>query len=192
LRKKKGSPAAPVSTDSTGGGGFNFTDEVASLYLAAILTGDRLFLPSIDAPLMGIHWEARGDGFHLDDLLLHFQEGTAARQMAISVKQNLQVTRNGFPTDFVRASWSQWLHIESDTFDPKRDFLGLATGRLASDVEAAWSRLLKDAIQGDPDRVARRYTAKRAPSPEDSSPASSVQQISAPEGAVTRLKPCVS
>jgi hypothetical protein len=159
LRKKKGSPTAPVSTDSTGGRGFNFTDEVASLYLAAILTGDRLFLPSIDAPLIGIYWETRGDGFHLDDLLLHFQEGSAARQLAISGKQNLQVTRNGFPTDFVRAAWRQWLHVESDTFDPGRDFLGLVIGRLASDVEEAWSRLLEDAIQGDPDRVARRYTA---------------------------------
>ncbi len=98
----------------------------------------------------------------LDDVQLTLKDGKATSFFALSVKRGQQVTRNGFPNDFVRAVWSRWLYpgVGEGAFDKERDYFGLAVGVLSSEVRNAWDNLLRQALVGDPEELARRFTTR--------------------------------
>jgi hypothetical protein len=145
-------------TQLTGGGGFSFEDQVAAVFLARLVAGDRCELrPNVDDRVLAISWQVAEQGWRLDDLLMTFGEDAAAGRLALSVKRDRQVTGKGFPPSFVRSAWLHWIGGEGDPFDCERDLLGLAPGLLDGEVLAAWSDLLGDAIVGKVSSIAARF-----------------------------------
>jgi len=150
--------ASPATV--TGGSGFGFEDQVGAYYLAHLLAC-RMPLGKEFGPIQSIQFQVRDAGWLLDDLLLVTAGDGRARSFSISIKSNRQVTRNGFPTDFVRSAWEQWLGIDKEVFQEERDIIGLVTGELASVVRTAWSALLRAAMETDPARLAQRIATPR-------------------------------
>ena len=81
--------------------------------------------------------------------------------MAISVKSNEQITKNGFPADFTKAIWEQRLHVETQEFDIDRDYLALATSPLDSAVKKGWDGLLEKANDSDAMEFANRISTPK-------------------------------
>jgi hypothetical protein len=157
---RKLSPARRRSTPTElgGGGGFNFEDWVAAALLANLLCGERLFLPSIKYRILSIAWQVGEKGWRLNDLLLALGEDSPASSLALSIKRDQQVTRGGFPKQFVRHAWLHWIGGENDPFDRERDYLGLAPGVVSEGVRTAWSDLLEQARLGEPAAIAERFS----------------------------------
>ncbi|MBI5015326.1 MAG: hypothetical protein HZB55_07515 [Deltaproteobacteria bacterium] len=147
---------APVKL--TGGRGFSFEDKVAAWHLAHLLTG-RASLGADFGKVTRIDFQVGESGWRLDDMLITFQGLSGSRRAALSVKSNAQVSRAGFPADFVRTIWEHWIGWEGNPFEPDRDQLCLITTAAAASVEKAWELMLAEAIYGDPGRVAVRLTA---------------------------------
>ena len=145
----------------SGGGGYTFADKVSAVYLLKMLAGS----PPLDAEagrIESVRFEKRVDGWFLDDLILilHRLDDEAAA-VAISIKSNAQITKDGFPADFTKTVWEQRLHVETDKFDPSADYLALATPPLDADVKSAWDGLLTKAIDADPAEFADRIATAR-------------------------------
>jgi len=145
--------AAPPEV--TGGKGFEYADQVAAWFLLQMLAG-RQPLGSNYGTITSVHFEARESGWFLDDLLVNLLESGSEHSFAVSVKRRRQVTRSGFPRDFVRSVWEQWLDTRPECFERGRDLLGLATGQLADSVKGAWHDLVQEAISTQPERLAER------------------------------------
>jgi hypothetical protein len=151
-----------VSTPKqSGGGGYTFADKVSASYLLKMLAG-RLLLDAENGQIESAHFEKRVDGWFLDDLVLFLQRlDGAIAAVAISVKSNAQITKDGFPEDFTRAIWEQRLHVQTEQFDPNADYLALATSPLDAEVKSAWDGLITKAIDADPTEFTDRVAAKR-------------------------------
>jgi hypothetical protein len=69
------------------------------------------------------------------------------------------VTRGGFPQDFIKIAWAQWLGFKTDRkLRESNDAIALVTGSLAHNVQDAWSNLLREALQTSPERMAARLS----------------------------------
>lgn len=147
------SAKAPVKL--TGGGGFEFADRVAAFYFAQML-GGRLPLGPEHGTIAEVHFEVRDRGWLLDDLLLVLESGGSKRHCALSLKSNAQVTRSGFPQDFVAAIWEQRNASGIPVFSPDRDLLALGVAAVAGTVKAAWDQLLAQAVKAEPERLVAR------------------------------------
>jgi len=145
--------AAPP--ELTGGKGFEYADHVAAWFMLQMLAGRQPLGPDYGT-VTGVHFEAKESGWLLDDLLMGLSERGREHSFAVSVKRHRQVTRNGFPQDFVRAVWEQWLHPRPECFERGRDLLGLVTGQLADSVKGAWHALVQEAIPTAPERLVER------------------------------------
>jgi len=146
-------PTAP--TWSTGGGGFTVEDEVATSYLAALLSAATPFGHELGAPIR-VAWQVGESGWRLDDLLV--ETGSEAR-CAISIKSNVQVTAGGAPQDFVRRCWEQLL--EPGPFDEGRDLLALVQAPGGAGVRADIHELLRAARSRSDGNTARRIATTR-------------------------------
>jgi hypothetical protein len=155
-----GADPESIPTQLRGGGGFNFEDLIAAAFLADLLAGERRFLQSIQGRVLAVRRQVGAPP--LDDVQLILENGTAGSLFAISVKRDRQVTRKGFPSDFVRAVWSRWLHpgTGEEAFNRERDYFGLAVGLLSDEVSNAWHNLLEQALDGDPHELARRFSSR--------------------------------
>lgn len=153
-------PVRTTPTTLSGGAGFNYEDRVAAYFLVQMLAGSQP-LGAEFGIVTAVDFQVQDAGWLLEDLLVTFHDGTEHHSFAISIKSNRQVTRNGYPDHFVRAVWTQWLDTSSGCFDKERDLLGLATGRLADSVRAAWNDMLVEARDGDPERIAKRFSSKQ-------------------------------
>jgi hypothetical protein len=171
-RRDAGRRKAPVGL--TGGGGFGFENSVAARFLLDLLGGTNSL--GIDfGRIVRVDWQARDAGWLADDLALTCTSGPGGdRAAGLSIKSNRQVTASGFPTNFVAALWAQWLGI--GTLRPlagSQDALVLVTGELAQNVEAAWSRLLREASKTTPERLIARLSS---PKQDEGSQASDLQR----------------
>jgi hypothetical protein len=155
-------------TRLTGGAGFRYEDYVASRALLDLLAGTNA-LGHEFGRIACIDWQARDDGWLVDDLAISYKSPSGDRAAGFSIKSDKQVTRAGFPDEFVGAAWAQWFgEGTSREFRESRDAICLVTGHLAHDVEMAWSKMLTEALQGTPDRMLRgwrRQTRIKAHSP---------------------------
>jgi len=142
------------SVKESGGGGFEFADSTAALFLAHML-GGGLPLGADFGQVAEIHFEVRDRGWLLDDLLLVSERGDIERRCALSLKSNNQVTQSGFPAEFVVAVWEQWKSAGPPTFTDQ-DLLVLGTARIAETVKIAWDQLLRQAMDASPDRLISR------------------------------------
>lgn len=151
-----------VSTPKqSGGGGYTFADKVAASFLLKMLLGIPV-LKAEAGQIKSVHFEKIVDGWFLDDLVLQLQGSNGSvSALAVSIKSNRQITSNGFPADFTRTVWEQRLHVDTDKFDPDRDYLGLVTTPLGVDVKSAWDNLLQKAVDSDPAEFATRIATPK-------------------------------
>lgn len=147
---------APVK--ATGGGGYSFEDQCAAYYSVELLSG-RQSLGNDVGTIIRLDFQAKESGWFFDDLVLGFTSPVGDRSFAMSIKSNRQVTRNGFPTDFVTDAWKHWFGTDGCPFRRNVDLLGLVVGKMAAGVREAWDELLGQARSGNPERVASRFTA---------------------------------
>jgi hypothetical protein len=151
---------APVGL--TGGEGFGFENSVAARFLLDLLGGTNSL--GIDfGRIVRVDWQARDAGWLADDLAVTFTPGlTGDRAAGLSIKCNRQVTAAGFPANFVATLWAQWLGVGTTRPLPgSNDVLVLVTGELAENVEAAWSRLLREATETTPERLIARLSSSK-------------------------------
>jgi Transcriptional regulator, AbiEi antitoxin len=148
----------PAAIKSTGGGGFTFADKVGARFLLDLL---RVGLPlGPDAgPIVGLEFETRGNGWVLDDQLLVLRNGAAVSRYALSVKSNLRLSKSGLDAEFVSDAWTQWRGFPGSTFDPIRDFLGLATVPAPRSAESDWNALTAEARATTAEHFAERLQA---------------------------------
>jgi hypothetical protein len=161
---------APVAL--TGGAGFHYENPVAARFLLDLLGGSNAL--GVDfGRVTRIDWQARDSGWLADDLAITCSHPSGDRAAGLSIKRHRQVTGSGFPSDFVRMAWAQWLGVKIDRrLCDTNDAIGLVTGSLAHDVANAWSSFLRDALETTPERMAARLS----PSPADDGSQSSVLQ----------------
>jgi hypothetical protein len=121
-----------------------------------------------------IDWQARDTGWLADDLGITCRPSSGGRTAALSIKSAQQVTRAGFPQDFVIIAWAQWFGVKTERkLRADNDAVVLVTGNLAHEVRDAWSNLLHDALLTAPDRMAARLSP---PKPGDGSQSSALQR----------------
>jgi hypothetical protein len=133
---------------ATGGAGYNYADKVAAKYLLDMLAGRLPFGPDY-GQVVRVEWETRDEtaAWVVDDLRLTLRTGNADRFVAVSLKQNRQVTQSGFPSDFITDAWEMVLGKSTPEFSPTRDLLVLVVGQLSQNFHEAWKGLLGQAIE---------------------------------------------
>ena len=144
---------APVTL--TGGEGFNNEDRIAARLLVDMLSG----IPSFGADfgrVIRIDWQARDSHRLLDDLAITLSSSAGTHVAELSIKSDRQVSGGGFPDNFVEAAWEQWFHVVDNRFNRQQDLLVLVVGKVANDVEKAWSTLLRQSLATTNDRILRR------------------------------------
>ena len=162
---------APVQL--TGGAGFRYENPVAARFLLDILAGTNA-LGAEFGRVTRVDWQARDSGWLADDLAVTCRHSSDDRAAGISIKSAQQVTRAGFPADFVAVAWSQWLGIGTERkLRDSNDIVVLLTGSLTHEVEDAWSNFLFEALKTAPDRMAARLTSTDAG---DGSQSSAIQR----------------
>jgi len=111
---------------------------VAAPFVAELVAGGTPLGPEVGR-VVRLDFHTRESGWLLDDLHLTFESAGRSRCLAASIKSHRRVMRTGFPEDFVRALWEQWLRTGAGCFREDRDLLGLITGQLAGSVTIASS-----------------------------------------------------
>jgi len=139
---------------STGVGGITFADKVSALFMAHMLRDESPF--DVGGRIERIDYEARPEGWLLDDLVLTLRDDTP-RRVALSVKSNTQFTDTTAPTDFVEAAWEQYLGEVSSIYDSNTDLMGLVTTPLHPDMRQAVEFVLSTAREGAPKLLPGRY-----------------------------------
>lgn len=127
---------------STGGGGYSFEDKVAAYFLLCMLSDEPPLRPE-NGLITKISFQNRVDGWLIDDLLLEINQNGQLSHCAISIKSSPQFTTKSAPSDFVDTIWQQHLDQNPIVFDPKIDFLAIATTTLSSTIRQGLSDLFK-------------------------------------------------
>jgi len=142
----------------TSGAGFRYEDYIAARFLLDLLAGTNS-LGSDFGRVTRVDWQARDAGWLADDLGISFKLPSRDRAAGLSIKSDRQVTKSDFPEEFVEICWAQWLG-EGTTrkLREDKDAIGLVTGRLAQEVETAWSKTLSEALQTTPERMVARLS----------------------------------
>jgi len=154
-KRRKASPAT-ASTRSTAGPGFRFEDFVAAYILVQAL--NRAELPGIGTdPVEQVQTQVGPLGWALDDLLVTTRTEATSRRLSISCKDNVQVSANGFPSDFLGAAWRQWTTADGP-MSPSTDHMMLATGISHPAFDRYW-RDISDWARGATDLAVARIRA---------------------------------
>ena len=98
-------PRQNATPKQTSGAGFSVETDTVAWTLAHMLNRSCPFDPPsgmierVDTQLPASQW-------HLDDLLVTVRTDRVHR-LSFSIKSNRQITRDGFPQDFIRDAWEQ-------------------------------------------------------------------------------------
>jgi len=138
------------TTRSTAGAGYDFEDDVAAWLLAKMLAGEPM--PGVGGRGSGLQFQTAASGWRLDDLLVTSVEPSGVQRLALSCKASVQVTANGFPSDFAAELWAQ-LDDAGGPFNVTRDAFGLATQGRHAAFDPLW-RDLKAWTSGADDGLA--------------------------------------
>jgi hypothetical protein len=142
-------PKDVAAPKNTGGGGFVFEDQVVAYFLACLLTDQPPLDPALGT-IVRVDFQARVDGWFLDDVVATLAVPTMTRRCALSIKSNRQFSKDAAPADFVCAAWEQYLHEGADPFDRSADLLGLITTPLPEELSDPLDELLLWARAQDP------------------------------------------
>lgn len=136
-KSKKEPKVSKATVRSTGGPGFDFEDQSAAWLMVKMLRG--IVMPGIEVHGTSLLMQVRNAGWEgIDDILIEAElENSEQRQLAISCKSNVQVSANGLPAGFVKASWSLWRN--SKKFKRNQDCLMLITRGSHKAFMPTWS-----------------------------------------------------
>lgn len=168
-------PVVPkkASVRLTAGMGFRNENGIAARFLVDLLAGANTL--GVDfGKVNRVQWQARDLGWLADDLVIDCVATTGQRTVGISIKSDRQVTGAGFPSDFVRIAWAQWLGVRTErVLRGSDDAMVLMVGSLTNDVEDAWLNLLSDALRTTPERMLARLAE---PATAEGSQSSAIQR----------------
>ena len=160
MKKATQRKKAPVQL--TAGTGFRNENCIAARFLLDLLAGTN----SLDekfGKIERVQWQGRDLGWLADDLVIECSAWAQRRAAGISIKSDQQVTRAGFPPDFVAIAWRQWFGVKTERIlGGSDDAVVIMVGSLSHDVEAAWSNLISDALITTPDRMLARLVEPKA------------------------------
>jgi hypothetical protein len=127
---------APVRL--TGGAGFRYEDLVGARFVLDML-GGKNSLGAEFGRIRRVDLQARDTGWFADDVVVTCaQVPKGERTLGLSLKIHRQVTRAGFPPDFVEICWQQWFSEQTASrFREGDGAVGLVTGQIAAGVKAA-------------------------------------------------------
>jgi hypothetical protein len=148
-----------ASPKSSGGGGYNFEDEVSAWWVLNLLAG-RCPLDTRAGPPTRLRFQARADDWLLDDLVADFARRDGPVRAAISVKSGDVLKASRAPQDFVRDCWEQHLNPRGTGFDASRDYLVLITSRLSKRHRDTVDDALQKALHESPERLDERLRKK--------------------------------
>ena len=142
-------PSNVAPPNNTGGKGFVFENDVCAWLLVSMLVGEPVL--GVDCgPVVRLDFQARPDGWFLDDVLVTTSLDAVHHRISLSVKSNTQFTAISAPSDFVASAWEQ-LRLGTSPFDVTVDFMGLVTAPLSGAAAHAVSGLAEKARVNDPD-----------------------------------------
>jgi hypothetical protein len=121
----------------TTGIGYEFEDYVAAFLLTCFLKNEPPFSTELGG-LTRLEFNERVRGWLLDDLVVTFQNGS---HLALSIKSNDQISANRLPTSFVEDTWEQYLQDATNPFDAHKDYLGLISAPLETEVKNELSKM---------------------------------------------------
>ncbi|MEK6289268.1 MAG: hypothetical protein AABO57_26450 [Acidobacteriota bacterium] len=147
---KKVAPPKPTS-----GGGFVFEDDVVAYFFSCLLGGQPPLSPDLGL-LARLDFQARADGWLLDDILLTLTPHGVTRRCPFSVKSNRQFTSQSAPREFVVTAWEQLLHAGTAVFDVECDWLGIITAPLPTPLSDSIQHLVGAASKQDSKLLAHR------------------------------------
>ena len=121
---------------STGGGGYNFENNVQTIFVILMLSGG--FVPCLPAfPIKKIKLQGRYEGYKTDDCIVFLQErsGQGKPKLLAQIRHSISVSeKDDSFAEVIQAAWHDFANPE--IFDPRCDALALITAPLsASDIE---------------------------------------------------------
>lgn len=146
--KKRANKKRAVSATrrSTAGTGFEFEDYVAAWLLLQCLTGRQL---PIDGRALRLQMQTGPLQWDIDDVLFVAQGNGNERRLAVSCKENVQVTANGLPASFGEQAWRLWTKTNSP-LNRATDVMALATQGTHPGFQSAWSDIKNIVAGADP------------------------------------------
>jgi hypothetical protein len=125
-----------ASPFSTGGGGYNFENNVQTAFVVLMVSGG--FVPCLPAlPIKKIKLQGRYDGYETDDCIVFLEQrgGGEKAKLLAQIKHSVSITENDEVfADVIRAAWRDFTNPR--IFDRRCDVIALITGPLsATDVE---------------------------------------------------------
>jgi hypothetical protein len=143
----------------TAGGGFAFEDKVVGYYLVWMLSGTAPF--KVSGQIGRIDCQVAADGWEgFDDLLITMNDGGELHRYALSLKSNLQFSKDAAPSALVRAAWNLLLHRSSEVMDTEGDGFGLVCVPHPDPPQLAIQSLLMKARRQTPTQLAERLSVK--------------------------------
>ena len=139
---------------NTGGGGFVIAKQAGARALLSLLSG--ISLPGIDiGAIATVRFQARGNGWLLDDLLVTSESSGVTRRCSISVKSGDEFGTSSAPASFVRLAWAQVLGIEPTlaTFNEPQDLLCLACPSPETELKRHLTELIAKATAQTPEQL---------------------------------------
>ncbi|MCT4665144.1 MAG: ATP-binding protein [Flavobacteriales bacterium] len=145
-----------TTAKQSSGAGFLFEDKVFSWFAVAFLA-QRFPLSNIFARISRIVFQARAEGWLLDDLVLTMKtESNDTFSIPTSVKSNVQFTGNGPNAELLSDLWEQYLNEESTVFDRQNDYLCVVNSPLSSSLSTDINKLIKAAQSSTSDILEAR------------------------------------
>lgn len=143
----------------TGQGGPNFENKVVAYFMACMLTKTPAFGDQQGA-VSRIDFQVGSDNWLFDDALLTIENDLITTRVAVSIKSNQQISRNGCPSDLNKLLWEQYLGIASNVFNRNLDMMCLVESNVPAKVVTDLNTLLNQAKVQDPEDLQRRLYEK--------------------------------
>jgi len=147
-----------TTAKQSSGAGFFFEDKVFSWFAIAFLA-QRFPLSNISARISSIAFQARAEGWLLDDLVLTMKtESNHTFSIPTSVKSNVQFSGNGPNSELLSDLWEQYLNEVSPIFDKQKDYLCIVNSPINSNLSTDLNRLIKAAQSSTPNILEARVS----------------------------------
>lgn len=145
-----------TTAKQSSGAGFLFEDKVFAWFAVAFLA-QRFPLSNITARIDRIAFQARAEGWLLDDLVLTMKtESNDTFSIPVSVKSNVQFSGSGPNAELLSDLWEQYLNEESPVFDRQNDYLCVVNSPLIPSLSKDINKLVKAAQSSTPDILEAR------------------------------------
>lgn len=139
----------------TAGGGFIFEDKVVGYVLVRMLSGSSPF--PANGAIERVDCQVSADGWiGFDDLLITCKKGDTLSRYALSIKSNIQFSKDAAPPELVQSAWELLLHRSSGVMNIEYDFIGLICVPHPNPPKVAIQSLIRKSRSQTPSQLAER------------------------------------